>query len=370
MNERTMQFRIGMFVIVAGLVLAMLIVWFGESPSLFRDHAFVRVRYTEAPGVAEGISVRKSGIRIGEVLSINFDETPNRPEGVIVVLSLERKYKLRKDSVAKISRSLIGDVSIDMVLGSSPDFITYGDTPDKAPEINGDVTPDPSKALAAATAAFERVGGTLIAIESAANGFSAVAKKAEHLDEFLTTIGETGRNISATAKGINRAIAENEADIRPAITNLRQVTDRLNAAITPQTAADIKSATEKFNVVAAKLDAGLNDVRPLLEDLGATAGKSKPTTNFGQAVSRISRIAGDFSLLTGSLSDGKGQLNTNGSLQRLVTNPDLFDNLSKMAFSANAVFELARPAVRALGVFADKIAKNPAEISRGVLQGR
>ena len=30
MNERVMQFRIGMFVIVAGLVLTMLIVWFGE----------------------------------------------------------------------------------------------------------------------------------------------------------------------------------------------------------------------------------------------------------------------------------------------------------------------------------------------------
>ena len=37
MNERVMQFRIGMFVIVAGLVLTMLIVWFGESPSLFRS---------------------------------------------------------------------------------------------------------------------------------------------------------------------------------------------------------------------------------------------------------------------------------------------------------------------------------------------
>ena len=55
MYERVMQFRIGMFVIVAGLVLTMLIVWFGESPSLLRDHAFVKVRYKEAPGVAEGM---------------------------------------------------------------------------------------------------------------------------------------------------------------------------------------------------------------------------------------------------------------------------------------------------------------------------
>lgn len=367
MNERVMQFRIGMFVIVAGLVLGMLIVWFGESPSLLRDHAFVRVRYDEAPGVAEGVSVRKSGIRIGEVLSIAFDETPNKPEGVIVVLSLERKYRIRKDSVAKISRSLIGDVAIDMMLGSSPEFIKYGDTPETAPIIAGDVTPDPSKALAAATAAFERVGGTLAAIESAANGFTTVAKKAEGLDQFMSTIGDAGRNISAAAQGITRVVGENEPDIRPAIVNLRQVSDRLNVAFTPETAAELKSAVARINLVAAKLDTGITEIRPLLDDLGAPAAKSSPTTNFGQALLRINRAVADLGLLTGALNE-KGHLNPNGTLQRLVTDPALFDNLSRMAGAANGVVDLARPAVKALGVFAEKIARDPASIGRGVLQ--
>ena len=234
MNERVMQFRIGMFVIVAGLVLTMMIIWFGESPSLFRDHAFVKVRYAEAPGVAEGITVRKSGIRVGEVLSIEFDERPDKPEGVVVVLSLERKYKIRKDSVAKISRGLIGDVSIDMLPGTSSEALKLGDTPATAPEIAGDVTPDPSKALAAATAAFEKVGGTLKAIEDAANGFAKVAKKAEHIDEFIDTIGDTGKNISAAAKGINKVIAENEGDIRPAVTNIRQFSRQADDHVRPR----------------------------------------------------------------------------------------------------------------------------------------
>ena len=67
MNERLMQFRIGMFVIVAGLVLTMMIIWFGESPSILRDQVYLKVHYREAPGVLEGVPVRKSGIRIGEV---------------------------------------------------------------------------------------------------------------------------------------------------------------------------------------------------------------------------------------------------------------------------------------------------------------
>src|SRR5262249_54643395 len=164
MNERVMQFRIGMFVIVAGLVLTMLIVWFGESPSLLREHVYVIARYDEAPGVAEGIAVRKSGIRVGEVYSIAFDERPNQPDGVLVTLSRDRKSRIKAGAVPRISRSLIGDVSIDLLPGSGPGLIRTSESPSTAPVIEGAVAPDPAKALAAATQAFEKVGGTLKSI--------------------------------------------------------------------------------------------------------------------------------------------------------------------------------------------------------------
>src|ERR1700733_16113717 len=102
MNERLMQFRIGMFVIVAGLVLTMMIVWFGESPAVLRDQVYVKVRYAEAPGVLEGVPARKSGIRIGEVFAITFDERQNEPDGVIVTLAIERKYKLHDGTVPRL----------------------------------------------------------------------------------------------------------------------------------------------------------------------------------------------------------------------------------------------------------------------------
>lgn len=367
MNERVMQFRIGIFVIGAGLVLTMLIVWFGESPSLFRDHAFLKVRYVEAPGVAEGISVRKSGIRIGEVISIELDDRPGKPDSVLVVLSLERKYKIKKDSIPRITRSLIGDVAIDMMPGTNPEVLTLGQTAEKAPELAGDVTPDPAKALAAATAAFEKVGGTLNAIETAANGFAAVAKKAEHLDEFIATFDDTGKNISVAAKGINRVIAENEADLRPAITSIRQFSDKLSSAFDPETAARLKATMERLNTVTARLDAGLKDIQPVLTDLGTPAGKGNPTTNLGQAMFWLNRITANLSLLTGSLTDGKGHLNPNGSLQRLVTSPELFDNLTRAAAGANDVFALARPAIRHLGIFAERIARDPSAMTKGAL---
>src|SRR5262249_23008409 len=114
MNERVMQCRIGLFVIVSGLVLTMMVVWFGETPSLLRDQGYLRARYAEAPGVLEGVPVRKSGIRIGEVMSITFDERPGQPDGVLVLLALERRYKPRPGASPPPTPSLFRGVAIDV----------------------------------------------------------------------------------------------------------------------------------------------------------------------------------------------------------------------------------------------------------------
>src|SRR5262245_24882658 len=161
MNERVMQFRIGMFVIVAGLVLTMLIVWFGESPSMLRDQGYVKARYAEAPGVLEGVAVRKSGIRVGEGAAIEFDHRPNQPDGVLVTLAIQNRYKIRTGSSPRLSRSLIGDVTIDLLPGTGEGDIRLARTPAVADVIDGETAVDPSKALAAATVAFEKAGDTL-----------------------------------------------------------------------------------------------------------------------------------------------------------------------------------------------------------------
>jgi phospholipid/cholesterol/gamma-HCH transport system substrate-binding protein len=367
MNERVMQFRIGMFVIVAGLVLAMMLVWFGESPSLFRDHVFVKVRYVDAPGVSEGIPVRKSGIRIGEVSAIAFDERKGQPDGVIVTLSLERKYRLKAGSIPRLSRSLIGDVAIDVLPGEGPGDMKTATSPAAAPIIEGAVSPDPSKALAAATVAFEEAGNTLKSIELAATGIAKMTKSAENIDEFLDTWQTTGKNMASAAEGVDRFIKANEAEFHPTLVNLRETSKKLNDTFSPETQAALKSGIDRFSQASARLDAGLADLGPLMKDLGAPTD-FLPTTHFGQTIYRMNRITADVGLLTRALSDGQGRLNTNGSLQKLVTEAELYDNFNRLSVSANAVMAGVRPILASFRQFADKIARDPAAISRGALQ--
>jgi phospholipid/cholesterol/gamma-HCH transport system substrate-binding protein len=367
MNERVMQFRIGMFVIVAGLVLTMLIVWFGESPSLFRDHVYIVVHFVEAPGVSEGIPVRKSGIRVGEVTSIKFDDRPGKPDGVLVTVSLDRKYKIKAGSVPQLSRSLIGDVTIDLLPGTGPGLLSSSKSPDHAPIIEGAVAPDPSKALAAATQAFEKAGSTLASIDLAAKGIADLSKNAKNVNEFLEIWSSTGRKVSVAAQGIDRFIATNENNFRPALENFRSISEKLNGALDEPTVASLRTGIDRFSSTFARADASFASAAPLFRDLGA-APNVIPSTKFGEVLWRLNVVASDLSLLTRQLNDGRGHLNPNGSLQKLVMQTELHDNLNRMALSAGEAFLSFKPILASFRIFAEKLARDPSQLTRGALQ--
>ncbi len=366
MNERVMQFRIGMFVIVAGLVLTMLIVWFGESPALLRDQVFLRARYADAPGVLEGVAVRKSGIRVGEVAAIQFDHRPNQPDGVLVTMAIEHRYAIREGSVPRLSRSLIGDVTIDLLPGTGQADLQLGRTPADAPIVEGEVATDPSKVLAAATQAFDMVGDTLKTINEAAAGLAKLSKNAEHIDDFLKTWTRTGQDVSAASQGIDQFLKTNEHDLRTTIANLKKVAENLNNTLTPETQDSLKTGIARLSSATARLDAQLADVGPLLKDLGSPVNHA-PTTDFGQSVRRFNRVVADLELLSATLRNRKGTLNTDGSIQKLLTQPDLYDNFNTMALNASQALSQLKVVLTSFRTFAERVSRDPSAISRGVL---
>jgi phospholipid/cholesterol/gamma-HCH transport system substrate-binding protein len=367
-NERVLQFRIGMFVIVAGLVLAMLIVWFGESPALFRDQRYLVVHYEQAPGVSEGIPVRKSGIRIGEVTAIQFDERPGKPDGVLVTLSIDQRYHLRAGSTPRISRGLIGDVWIDMLPGNSQDQLVTSRSPESALKyiVEGTIMPDPANALAAATDAFHDVKGTLKAIEMAAIGLSEVSKKAGDLDEFIASFRDASQKVGLLADDVRGVIGQNAADIRPTLKSFRSAAESITATFDDETQANIRAAVRQLSASSARLDKILADVMPVATDLGL-APTQTPATALGQTLVRVSRIIYNVQLLTEPLNDGHGKLNTSGTVQKLLTSAELYNNLNTVAAGANRALALAERALGNLNRFAERIANDPGAIGRGAL---
>src|SRR5437762_12247987 len=99
MNEQALRFRIGLFVLSALLLLAVLITLFGSFPRMFiRAHEYT-VRFADAPGVEPGTPVRRSGVRVGEVKRVTLDDETGEVRLQIII---EQRYTLRRNEQATL----------------------------------------------------------------------------------------------------------------------------------------------------------------------------------------------------------------------------------------------------------------------------
>src|SRR6185312_16380213 len=128
-----------------------------------------------------------------------------------------------------------------------------------------------------------------------------------------------------------------------------------------------KAGLNRFSVAASRLDASLTAAEPLFKDLGAPVS-TRPQTDFGQALRRLNLITADVNLLTQSLRGPDGKLNPNGSLQMLLLKSEAYDNLNRMAVTAQEVFAGFKPVVGHMRVFAEKISHEPSLLMKGALQ--
>src|SRR5690349_7979271 len=110
MNEQAIRFRIGIFVLAALILLAVMITLFGGFPNYFRQVDTFTIIFKDAQGVAPGTPVRRSGVRIGEVRSLALD---NVTGNVQVVIQVDTGFNLRKGDRPTIVQGLLGgDTSI------------------------------------------------------------------------------------------------------------------------------------------------------------------------------------------------------------------------------------------------------------------
>ena len=256
-----------------------------------------------------------------------------------------------------------------MLPGTGPGLIATGDDPGTAPVIEGAVAPDPSKALAAATQAFEKVGGTLKSIDEAANGHRRGHQERREARRLPRDLEQRPASASrAAADGIDRFIAANEADFQPAVANLREVAEKLNATLDPQTQDALQDGRQpvRDGLGQARRRPGRRRARS-----SRTSGARQrrcPTTDFGQTVRRLNRITSDLGLLTQTLSDGRRRAQHRRQPPEARHPPRALrqhepDGRLRRLTPSTAF----KPILASFRIFADKIARDPSVIARGAL---
>lgn len=343
MTERQLQFRVGLLVLVSGLVGAGLIFRFGEMRWLWEQQYELGVHFDRAPGVQRGTPVRKNGILIGSVRELSFDDGRG---GVNVLVEISERYPLRKDSRPTLSRSLLGDATIEFSPGQARAFFKPGD------RLDGTADGDPLELVARIESKMNET------LDSFAATSQSIRNVADNLNGLMATEQGTIKNIIEEAAGSLQQVTLTMRNANKTLADPQnQENLRATLAALPEMMEETRRTVHAVRQAVVKADASLGNLAEV------TAPLAKRSNSI---VTKLDNSVGQLELLLVELNHFTRAMNhEQGSLNLLVTDPALYRNLNDSAATMQTMLRNLEPAIRDLRVFADKIARHPEKIGVG-----
>lgn len=162
MDERVMQFRVGVMFLATLIIAAILLVMFGKLPSLTGRNYPVQVQFDYAPGVTNNTPVRKSGILIGRVDRVELTDHDSK---VLVTAKIDSDKSIYENEDCVITRDLLGDTALAFV--PNPNKTYAGKQITEGTLLQGQVTDDPTGLKRALSDPIDTVSNTGRALTAA-----------------------------------------------------------------------------------------------------------------------------------------------------------------------------------------------------------
>lgn len=350
MDERIVRFRVGVMVLSTLLITAILVLLFGDLPTLVQGTYIVRIKFKDAPGVGESTPVRKSGILIGRVTDVDF--APDRQ--VIVTCAVDADRPLQHNEVPYIRTSLLGDSMVQFEPVDDPalpkDPIKPGETiqgaaPRDTLQMIRNLEPRLDEMMRSVTATSDEM-------RRVAERLSKVLDSNEgQLNRLITRTEATMDAVQKAMQSADRLLNDQEIN-----TNLRR-----SLAELPQTLKDARQTINGFQETLELANRNFRNLEGFTEPLGRRGD------DFFKKLDRIAERS--EVLLDRLVSFGDTLNNREGSLGRLTSDPELYENLNLAAKNVEELTRQLRPIVNDVRVITDKVARDPGRLGvRGIFQ--
>lgn len=369
MSNRSQELRVGVVTLVISGVAALLAT-FGTGVALpFGSSSYqIKIRTDRAPGVGENTPVRKDGVVIGRVESAQF-----LPEGgVLITADIQPGAPIYQTDTCSIRpSSLFGDAVINFA------YAGEGAVPPQRLEAGSLVAasslPDPIEAL---TNLQVDVGPTINSMGRAATAVEELTTKVsralgedfggERMTSLLDDMSVSMREFQATMQVMERTMTQIESMVGdPALQQSVKDLPALlaDARVTVQKATQ---TLDSFGGVVASAETNLRNLEGFTEPLGAQGPEL--SQKLVSAIDNLDRTLADASRFVGAATASRGTLN------RLLNEPEMYDEVQRTIANANAVLyqmnerlKQMRPILDDARVFSDKIAREPGRIIGGAL---
>ncbi|GEM_PF-202458 len=233
MKGRAQKIRLGLFVMISGLFLLILLGYF-TAQRLFeaKEHYYVAYHGVSISGLEVGSPVKFLGINVGSISEIWID--PEDVRTIHVRLSLREDTPVKEDAVAEIVTMGITGLKAIEIRGGTPeaDFLEEGEYIKPGTSLVDDI----SGQVEVITYKVEDVLNNLLEFTRPENmeKFSGAVEKVSLLSD----------NIGYTFSTVDEVLEENRRDVRETLAAVNKMSSRLE-----MTSEELYSASKEVNKI-------------------------------------------------------------------------------------------------------------------------
>jgi phospholipid/cholesterol/gamma-HCH transport system substrate-binding protein len=360
MNERAMQFRVGLVVVVTLGIATVLVLLFARPSTVFEEYLTVYVDSPQAPGVSTNSPVRKNGILVGRVTEVQLVD-----HGARMKVGLLKRYqdKVRRNEIFRIGGgSLIGDTELSVVPSGDPSLpdqpVQEGDT------LRGMTRIDPLQVVGNVDAGLDRV------VRSVSAASDAVAMLAQRLSTLVEANDSHVNNVLARTADTLDSVRSMTQNVDGFVSD-PQLRDSLTQTLKemPALLREAREATTQIRETAMSADRSFVNVQKATDPLadngrGLVEKADELFQKLGRSADRMEELVENLLLFSQALN------RSDGTLGKLIHDPRLYNNLTAATDQINSLAIELRPVLYNARLFTDQIARNPEKLGvRGALEG-
>lgn len=276
------EFKVGLVAIIA----IILLYWgfnYLKGQNIFDDKRTYFAVYSRVDGLTAARPVVINGFQVGQVQDVYFH--PDGSGRLIVKFVMTSDFPIAKNTIASIqSTDLLGEKSIEFILGNSTEQAESGDTLVSnikltlTEEVNMQVAPLKSKAenlFASMDTALTLISGFLNdeTRDNFMETFNSIRRSFQQLENTVKnvdyTVSETKSDITTTSHNINEItsnLRDDSEKLSNTINNLNKISDSLAQVRFVETFTSLERALSATEEVMRKIDEGEGSLGLLVND--------------------------------------------------------------------------------------------------------
>jgi phospholipid/cholesterol/gamma-HCH transport system substrate-binding protein len=299
MDKSRLEIKVGLFVLVGLVLLAVVLIQFSKGTSLFRGTYELRLHAVNVGGIKERAGVLLAGVEVGSVSQIKLADDG---KSVTILLKIYKDYPIYHDARFVIEQAgFLGDqfVSVIPTTNSLPLLENGADVPCQEPFNLQEV--------ARSTAGFvQRIDETAKKLDASVSSLQRVVLNEQTLTNFAIAINNS-RAFSEQALGtihdINALVATNSGQVSLAVSNAvffsQELTDlsgsaknllATNGATISAAVDNVKASTEVLKKLMDDLQAGRGLAGMLLQNEQVATNAQIIAANLAVTTSNLNRI--------------------------------------------------------------------------------